>query len=163
MKNKSKPFSDDITQEYIARLKFREDELGSIIKGHLLIEFIINRIIERKCKNPQKILDDHRSYPFAVKLQIVYSMNLLPDHIYKNVSRINKVRNQLAHNLEVKIGDLDFKYVKDNGKEMTIEMPKSKHFPERNYIQLLCMGTLNQLRNHYFLLFAEFPKYNSVA
>ena len=163
MKKKITPINDDITFEYIARLKFREDELGSIIKGHLLVEFILNRLISQKCKSPQKILDDHRSYPFSVKLQLLYSMNLLPTHIFQNINRINKVRNQLAHNLEIEIEELDFKFIKEDGKESVILMPKSKHFPERHYIQLLCIGTLNQLRNHYYLICGEFPKYNTVA
>ena len=104
--------SDDISFEYIAHLKNQEDGLGLIIKWHLLIEFVINRIILQKCKRPKKILDDHRSYPFSVKLQLVYSMELLPNHIYLNIQRINKIRNALAHNLEVEIEAKDFIFAK---------------------------------------------------
>jgi hypothetical protein len=159
MKRTATPLSDDITLEYIARLRLREDELGSIIKGHLLIEYIINKIILHKCKSPKKILDDNRSYTFSVKLQLVHSMGLIPNHIFDNVQRINKIRNQLAHNLDFEIKRLDFKFKRTDGKETNFKPRKGDRFPARRYVQLLCIGTLTQLRNHYFFLFGMFPKY----
>ncbi len=90
---------DDITFQFIRRLRHHEDELGLIIKGHLFVEFIINQIILKRCKSPKEILSDSRAYPFSIKLQIVYSMGLVPYNIYHNVRKITRIRNELAHNL----------------------------------------------------------------
>jgi hypothetical protein len=150
---------DDITFHYIARLRYHEDELGLVVKGHLFIEFVINQMILKRCKSPKTILEDHRSYPFSVKLQIVYSMGLLPHPIYLNIRRVNKIRNQFAHNLEIDVNKIDFKFHRDDGKEVIVKKPKTKKLPERHYIKMLCFGTLSQLRNHYLREFGEFPKY----
>jgi len=150
----------DITYDYISRMRYHEDELGLIVKGHLLIEYIINKIIERKCKNPKIILLNRQNYTFSVKLQIVFSMGFLPQSIYRNIRRVNRIRNEFAHNLEPNYDKIDFKFTKYNGtSEETISLrPKlKKGFIERKYIKMLCFGTLSQLRNHYLKLFGKFP------
>ena len=37
--------ANDITFHYIMRLRRRTDELGLVVQGHLLIEFVLNEII----------------------------------------------------------------------------------------------------------------------
>lgn len=151
---------EDITFHFIARLRYHEDELGLIIKGHLLVEFIIDQVILKRCKSPKDILKDSRAYPFSVKLQIVYSMGLVPNNIYQNIRKINRIRNELAHNLEIDYRKIDFMFYKDNGVEMSIiKSAQKKKYPERYYIKMLCLGTLVQLRNFYMKEFGEFPKY----
>ncbi len=151
---------DDITYHYISRLRHHEDELGLIIKGHLLIEFIINLIIQKRCKSPNVILEDHRTYSFSVKLQLVYSMDLLPKHIYLNIRKVNKIRNQLAHNLELDTDKLDYKLFNSSGVEVIVKKPKrNMRYPARHYIKMLCFATLSQLRNHFLSEFGELPKY----
>lgn len=99
--------SDDpttaIIAEYGTRVRANDDEATVILVGHLIIENLLDEIIRIKCKSPKKILDDHITYCFAVKLQIIYSMGLLPEDVYKNIIRINKFRNKFAHNIEFNI------------------------------------------------------------
>ncbi len=52
--------------------------------------------------------------------------------------------------LKVDIADIDFKFIQADGKELVVKIPKTRRIPERHYIQLLCLGTLDQLRNHFF-------------
>ncbi|HEY4761154.1 MAG TPA: hypothetical protein VIH42_11290 [Thermoguttaceae bacterium] len=155
---------DDITFHYIARLRHHEDELGLVIKGHLFVEFVINQIVLKRCKSPKSILDDHRAYPFSVKLQIIYSMGLIPAYIYQNIRKINRIRNELAHNLEINTNKIDFTFVGKEGGEIPLkEKTKRRRYPERHYIKLLCFGTLSQLRNYFLEEFGEFPKYEANA
>lgn len=151
----------DIVYEYIVSLRYHEDELGLIVKGHLLIEYVINKIIEKKCKDPKVILLNQQNYTFLIKLQIVFSMGLLPQSIYKNIKRVNRIRNELAHNLEPKYDKIDFEFVRDAVTSEEIislrQELKNKRFPERKYIKMLCVGTLIQLRNHYIELFGKLP------
>jgi hypothetical protein len=152
---------DDITFQFITRLRHHEDELGLIIKGHLFVEFVINQIILKRCKSPKEILKDSRAYPFSVKLQLIYSMGLVPNHIYHNIRKINRIRNELAHNLEIDYKKIDFTFRRDDGKEFSIKkMAQKKKYPERYYIKMLCIGTLMQLRNFYMNEFGEFPNYH---
>jgi hypothetical protein len=155
---------NDITFQFIARLRHHENELGLIIKGHLFVEFVINQIILKRCKGPKEILKDSRTYPFSVKLQLVYSMGLLPNPIYQNIRKINRIRNDLAHNLEINYGKIDFTFRQDEGHEISIkEKALKKKYPERHYIKMLCIGTLIQLRNFYLKEFGEFPKYQNLV
>jgi hypothetical protein len=150
---------NDITLEYMSRLRFHDDELGSIIKGHLLIEYILNKIIRKKCKKSKTILNDTRSYTFAIKLQILESMNLLPEYLCTNISRVNRIRNQLAHNLQVDLEAGDFGFTTTEGKTNSLKALRLRRNPSRQYVKHLCFGTLIQLRNHYHSIFGYFPEY----
>ena len=153
---------EDISFHFIARLRHHEDELGLIIKGHLFVEFVVNQVILKRCKSPKTILNDHRAYPFSVKLQMVYSMSLLPNHIYQNIRKINRIRNELAHNLEVDNKKIDFTLCREDGKDASIKAAIKKanrRYPERYYIKMLCLITLNQLRNYFMKEYGEFPEY----
>ncbi len=153
---------DDITFHSITRLRHHEDELGLVIKGHLFVEFVINQIILKRCKSPKEILNDSRAYPFSVKLQIVYSMGLMPNPIHQNIRKINRIRNELAHNLNIDYKKVDFTFHRADGQEVSIkQVAQKKRYPERYYIKILCFGTLSQLRNFYVKEFGEFPKYQT--
>jgi len=137
----------NVVTEFLTRLGPQDDELATILKGHLFIEYLLDKIISTKCKSPKRILSDSRSFTFAVKLQLVYSMGLLPDYTYRNIVKINKVRNELAHNLEFTEDKIDMGFAKDDGSEIKIK-PKGKKNPRKFYLRMLCVGTLNQLASH---------------
>ena len=149
---------DDILFHLIQRLRHHEDELGLIIKGHLFVEFVINQIILRRCKSPKEILTDSRAYPFSVKLQLVYAMGLIPNPIFQNIRKINRIRNELAHNLEIDHERIDFTVRRGDGQEISIRKAcQKKRFPERHYIKMLCFSTLSQLQGLYRNEFAPKP------
>jgi hypothetical protein len=157
----------DITFHYITRLRHHSDELGLVVQGHLLIEFVLNEIIRNSFKRPKAILDDHRSYTFAIKARVLYSTGLLPEHIFRNIQRINSIRNHLAHNLEWEHLKLDFRFTRhDEQAQGDIEVrdtkSKRKATPKK-YIKMLCLGTLTQLRNHFFETYGAFPAPTNVA
>jgi|ERR1035437_520081 hypothetical protein len=151
----------DITLHYIARLGHHTDELGLVVQGHLLIEFVLNEIIRRSFKQPAKIIEDHRAYSFSVKARIIYSSGLLPDHIFRNIQRINSIRNHLAHNLDWDSLKLDYKFSHEKNEKPTEtetrDLRTGRVVTRRKYIKMLCVGTLGQLRNHYFYKYGNFP------
>jgi hypothetical protein len=155
--------SRDLTAQYMLCLRHHEEEVGLILKGHLFVEFVLNEVIRRQLVSPRNILNDHRSYTFSVKLQIVYSMGYLPAFLYANIGRINKLRNHLAHNLTLNLDPTQFRFTRFDGEEILI----SKHgrhtrYPTRFYCKMLCFGTLGQLRNHFMLTFGELPVHPDV-
>ena len=138
---------DDVTFEYIARVRLHDDETSSVLRGHLLVEYLLNKIIESKCKNSNTILKDSRSYTFLVKLQLVYSMGLIPECVWKNAAKINKIRNELAHNLDFDEKKIDMILYNSEGEPIVVNV-KGKRYPIRFYLKLLAFDTLTQLRNH---------------
>jgi hypothetical protein len=75
----------DVVFEYFTRMKKHDDNIAIVLKGHLFVEYLVNHIISKKCKSPEKILRDSRNFTFAMKIQLIYSMGLLPDHVYNNI------------------------------------------------------------------------------
>jgi hypothetical protein len=148
--------SHDITYHYIARLRHHTDELGMIVQGHLLIEFVLNETIRHSFKQPAKILNDHRAFSFAVKARLIFSAGFLPDHIFQNIQRINSIRNHLAHNLDWKSLKLDYKFScpteDEAGSEVKIyDRQTGRAATRRKYVKMLCIGTLVQMRNHFLI------------
>jgi len=149
---------DDVTMDYIELLRHHEDELGLVIKGHLLIEYLLNKIIDKKFKKAKLILEDSRSFTFSVKLKILYSLGIIPTYIYQNISFINKIRNRLAHTLNIDFDKIEFIFWKQDKSTIIINPKQKKKYPERHKIKLYCGGTLTQLRNFYYNEFGEFPE-----
>ena len=149
--------SKNMTLQYLLSLRHNEEEVGFILKGHLIIEYVLNQIIRKKFKSYSTILDDSRSYTFSVKLQMIYSTGYLPAYLFLNIKRINHLRNHLAHNLTPVIKENQFKFIGPDGKEILVKKPKHSHYPARHYCKILCVGTLAQLREHFASEFGEWP------
>ena len=158
--SKKKSDQYDITVGYIASLRRSEGELGLIIKGHLLVEYILNQMVEKSFKKPEVFFKDNRANSFSVKLNILYSLGLIPTNIYKNIVSVNKIRNQYSHNLKVESDKLTFNYYREDKEINNKEYFSKMKNPEREYIKLLCFGTLTELRNHYMKEFGDQPKFS---
>ena len=153
--------NDEITFEYVTRIRYHEDILGVVLKGHLLIEYVLDLIIRKRCREPKAILDDHRTYSFSVKARLVYEIGLIPRHVYRNINRVNLFRNELAHNLSIDEKKVDYKFDRDDEEfsglvELKKNMKRHNNSLKR-YLFLLCFGTLSQLQNRYLKEFGEFP------
>jgi hypothetical protein len=151
----------DITFQYISRLRHHTDELGLVVQGHLLIEYVLNEIIRRRFHRPAAILNDHRSYSFAIKARMLYSTGFLPLHIFLNVQRVNSIRNHLAHDLRWDALKLDYRFSRDDNEkkgDVTVRDKRTGRVAtRRKYIKMLCLGTLSQLRNHHHATIGGFP------
>jgi hypothetical protein len=155
--------SKDLTAQYLLSLRYHEEEIGLILKGHLFIEYILNEIIRKQFKSPSSILNDHRSYSFSVKLQMIYSVGYIPYYLFANIRHINRLRNQLAHKLTFDLGEDQFKFTRSDGAEVLIKKKgKRPRYPVRYYCKMLCFGTLSQLRNQFALEFGEWPVHPDV-
>lgn len=56
-----------------------------IVITHLYVEHGLNYLINKKCKNQKKILNDNRTYSFAVKLELCFNMELIFEDLYKYI------------------------------------------------------------------------------
>jgi len=84
-------------------LQINDPELR-IIKGHLLIEEALYKLILFKSENSKAI--EKARLTFAQQLAIVeglyYNKDLMPEWLCPAASQLNKIRNSLAHNLSPK-------------------------------------------------------------
>ena len=110
-----------------------------VIVGHLLTEHLLDKIIASKLKNSNRILEES----FSKKLKHLYP-DWLPLFIYENIKLLNKVRNDMAHNL----GTSDHEpiiYI-PKGKKEILNIPKRKN-KEKFYFRHLINTILFDLVN----------------
>ncbi|PKN18895.1 MAG: hypothetical protein CVU71_08870 [Deltaproteobacteria bacterium HGW-Deltaproteobacteria-6] len=153
--------SHDITYQYVARVKKHDDELGIVLKGHLLLEHVMNLMIEKGFKQPRAILSDHRSYSFSVKARLLFESNDLPEHVFNNITRLNRIRNELAHKLNLDEAKIDFCYSrndKEGQREINLkQVVKKNSNPLKRYLYMLAFGTLSQIQREFFQRYGTYP------
>lgn len=149
---------NDMRMQYLLRLGWHEDELGIILKGHLIVEYLLNRIIENKLSGSNRKLSSHFSY----KVDILCKHKLLPTYLQKNINHLNMLRNGFAHQLDYEITPSSMLFTKDSGESMQVRVKRGR-YPERYYCKNLCHGILTQLTNHILISLGLDPFWRNEA
>lgn len=97
-----------IAQKYLGKINNIQDEVAKVVNIHLYTEHVINKIMSRKKKNPNKHIHERSS--FIVKLDLLYNMDLIPQELYENINKLNTLRNKCAHNLDYDFEGMDCNY-----------------------------------------------------
>ncbi len=84
-----------------------EDDVGLLLRGHLYIERELVRLLEFHLKHPD--LFDTESINFPKKIYLAGAMGILTTDEIKPYMVLNKLRNQLAHNLDSQIMEKDIR------------------------------------------------------
>lgn len=77
--------------------------LEVFLKGHLWLERCLNEFLEIAAKEPQPLRIDRMS--FSMKVNLCEAFGLVPSPICVSFRSANRIRNQLAHNLDAKISE----------------------------------------------------------
>jgi hypothetical protein len=147
---------EDITTHFVIRAGRFDDEATITLKGHLLSEFLLNRIIEFKLgKNKAK------NTTYSNKLSLLEKHHLLPEETLLNLRLLNSFRNRLVHELDVSICKKEMIFHKPNKTVIKVKVKKGM-YPQRYYLRLLCHGVLTQLRNHMLIVLKIDPRMESI-
>ena len=133
----------DITMEHVCRIRYHDDHIAIVLKSHLLIEYLLDKILKHKLEqDPDKLT-------FYNKLKRLHSNYLIPDYIFKNIDKINSLRNKLVHELNYELGASEMEIIDKHGNAKRINISiRKKLYPERHYLKLLGHFCLLSLRNH---------------
>ena len=96
-------FKEYVFKYFGPKTILESDDLTVVIRGHLLIENILEKILSTKLNI--KVFEE-KDLTFDLKLKMAHSMNLLVN-LYPAIKRLNKIRNVFAHKLETKLEDQD--------------------------------------------------------
>lgn len=140
--------------QFVLRARLHDDEAAIILKGHLLIEYLLNQIIEKKLTTSTKLL----KLNFSQKVKELCSRGLLSRPLQENIERLNRFRNKLVHQLDFSINREDMLFTKDSGEVMNVK-PKKARYPERYYYRLLCGAIITVLTNHMLVNLKVDPRY----
>lgn len=150
---------EDARLQFLLRARMHDDELSIGLKGVLVTEYLLNRIIDEKLRNPEK----KRGASYSQKLNLMKTNSLLPDEILMNLRLLSSFRNKLAHELDVSIEYREMVFYRTDHGRVGIK-PKKGRYPERYYLRLLTHGVLTQLINHMLLELKVDPRWrNSTA
>ena len=91
----------------IVRWLTQEDPLGIIIRGHLYIESNLIQLSESAL--PVSGAIDLAKLNFPNKLDLAMALNVRPKTESEGYTRLNALRNQLAHKIDVEFSDIQEK------------------------------------------------------
>ena len=75
------------------------NERDLFIVGHMYIENMIDRILEKKFSIPSKSIDS-TLFTLNLKMDILTESSLIKGNVKKNVELLARIRNRYAHKLE---------------------------------------------------------------
>ena len=100
--------------------------LEVVLKLHLWIEGELGNLVKTAVPNPQYLDVDRMT--FSAKLKLAAALQCLPPETYEPLTRLNKLRNQLAHNRERAVTQEDEHYLLE-------AMPPYTRDPIRNIVE----------------------------
>lgn len=95
----------EIGQELIRRLKAISDPVAFIVALHLFTEHWLNQILKKYC-----VKHDLTGHRYFVKLDVARSLGKLTDDLVHNLTKLNQLRNQVAHRIDYDLTQMDLDY-----------------------------------------------------
>ena len=83
----------------LKRILETANERDLFIVGHMYIENMIDRILEKKFNIPSKSIDS-TLFTLNLKMDILTESGLIKGNVKKNVELLARIRNRYAHKLE---------------------------------------------------------------
>jgi hypothetical protein len=93
------PLARSLRAELDAALRGHHDPILILLKSHLHIENLLERLIVAYLPRGDSVTERAR-LSFFQKLVLLDSMELIPDSILTPVRHLNKLRNDIAHRLD---------------------------------------------------------------
>jgi len=127
----------EVGKECLRRIATITDPAAAILTTHLFTEHWINQILIKFC--PHFDLTDRSKIDFSYsqKLHIAYSIGKLPEKLFQNLKKLNKLRNDIAHQLDFDLTKMDLAYHSDEpepGLAMTDFKPSYESTSGHNYV-----------------------------
>ncbi len=137
----------DVAKKLADRLERLDNHLAFVVSVHLFIESLLDRLLEKNSPRHKKILGDHRTYSFAVKLMLVLHLGLIEEMLFDNIERFNAMRNEYAHDLDVDLADVfDRGFVKKDGYPLFPDSAKTRKAIQEDDPKNAGLGVLHQIR-----------------
>ena len=89
-------------KRFLKLLPHGQDMTLVILKGHLLIEEQVRQIISERVKDPRSLEDARLECGQAICMAQALTGNEVDGAVWKSVKKLNKLRNEIAHNSEPK-------------------------------------------------------------
>lgn len=130
----------DAATRLAGRLERLDSHLAIVLSVHLFVEHLLDRLIDEKSEIADRILKDHRTYTFSVKLSLVFHMGLLERNLFDNLAALNSLRNTYAHEIDVDLAQsFDKRFVRHDGEALFADLAATMEW-EREQIRASIRG-----------------------
>ena len=93
---------DELDEYGMQMLVFDAPELSVVLRGHLLIERVVEALIAQRMKHPDRFFRNHR-VTFEMKADLASALGALPDAHLSAAKALNNIRNAYAHREDHKL------------------------------------------------------------
>lgn len=93
---------DELDEYGMQVLVLDAPELSVILRGHLLIERVIEALISQKMKRPDRFFENQR-ITFEMKCDLAFALGVIPDAHLSAAKALNNIRNSYAHREDHKL------------------------------------------------------------
>lgn len=92
-----------LKREQIINTTKSNDDIGLVIRNHIIIESIFNFLLNQVIKIPKILESMSESFTYHQKLHILIGCDLIDTDLLPHLKALGKLRNDLAHDDEVNI------------------------------------------------------------
>jgi len=96
--------SADEINDQVTEMLERGDDLEILIRGHLWLEYSVNRLLDRVLPNPREL--EHARLTFSQRLSLLAALDVATEEI-PALRVVNRLRNRFAHDLESVFNEQD--------------------------------------------------------
>jgi len=93
---------DELDEYGMQMLVWDSPEISIVLRGHLLIERVLETLIAQKMKHPERFFENHRA-TFEMKVDLAYALGVIPDAHCGAAKALNNIRNGYAHHEDHKL------------------------------------------------------------
>lgn len=153
-----RPSEKDANMEQLLKANMpRSNNLDLVIlKGHILLEYMLNQFITLMA--PTQIDIKKLNISFRHKIEIVHMLGMLkfPPFFYVTLDIFNSLRNQVAHELTINRGLVD-KLIKYNSEEIgsVPEDDKVRAKAIKKIVRFWCWVLMGYIQGHHHAEFSE--------
>ncbi len=87
---------DDLDDYGMQKLIYDAPELSAVLRGHLLIEQVIEALIAQKMEFPDRFFKNQR-VSFEMKVDLASALGVLPETHLSAAKALSNIRNSYAH------------------------------------------------------------------
>lgn len=109
MSNISDTSGGDIADSFVERLLLLDDSLACVATIHLCVEYWVDRIIKEKCPGAAYLGDPHM-HGLGIKLAALWSNDVLPDGLCRNIKLLHRLKARCVEDLDVDFSQMDLGY-----------------------------------------------------
>ena len=99
---------DRFTSERLLQMLDSAGEPVALAIGlHLLVEHGVNYLISQRASSEAAVTDRLIELRFPKKTKLAFDLGTIPKELYDNHLKLNKIRNEYAHNLDFDLSSLE--------------------------------------------------------